>query len=828
MSLGRVANIAANGSPTDAQKYVAYKYLGASMVVDANHPAVPTGLKLTYAGAASGDYSGLDRFGRVVWQRWLRSNGASAADRHFYGYDRAGNRTWRAERANLSDAGGRDEAYVYDKLDRLIGAKRGILPDKPYQAPYPGDATLDGTVDLSDYTVLSLNWLGSGKTWTQADFNGDGKVDGFDNTILGDNWLTDPNETVARSWSWSLTPTGNWSSSMINDANQTRTHDNANQITSISGVALAPLYDQAGNNVRGPRPADPNANNAAHFRYDAWNRLATIHLDDGGTSGTLDANDQLLEACQYDGLMRRTARVTREAVGATPVWRRTDYYHNENWQVVEEWRRTMPVGADPQGTYICSHSALSVYAQYVWDLSYIDSPVCRVRSTETVYYTFDGNRNVTALLNASTGSVVERYLYDPYGRVTVLNGAAGAEKDPNVAEWSPDADNKSDWDNEVLFCGYWYDPETGLFHVRERYYDPVTGTWKTRDRILYPDGMNLYEYVRSGPIGRSDPLGEKWTRLMNGDGQPSTLWEASKGETDFTRLMLAIRWEYGTQAAPTREWVCLKPTPKSAPKTTPAKMREAWDKGNAAECGVYDVGNIIDRGGFGNDFNGLVGESEKPIWGNQDILYGDQVYREHNAGDFAIYATAHVLWGNAVPGSMQGVAMGNAIAEAAGRGKTPIRYLTLLGHSSNGDERLWRYPNSNTAGTSFSLADLHDDARANGSTTFENAMEGTLPRLCWFRHDAIVRVVGCETAAVANSLAGILRRGARSVGTTVVLKSFTDIKGQSSVGLVSRLVRPPGNTLVALPNPPMRDHVIHKSDLYSMGIWSWFVGRVVN
>jgi hypothetical protein len=232
---------------------VAYSYLGASMVVDANHPAVPaplgpTGLpegppsgRLTYAGAASGDYSGLDptsrpgryarasRFGRVIWQRWLRTGGASAADRHFYGYNptsrpgryarasRSGNRTWRAERADLSVAGGRDEAYAYDKLDRLVGAKRGIpvrgpkdLPDKPYQAPYPADATLDGTVDGFDSTVLSLNWLGSGKTWTQADFNGDGTVDGTDSTILGDNW-GNPDETVAKSWSWTLDPRGNWS-----------------------------------------------------------------------------------------------------------------------------------------------------------------------------------------------------------------------------------------------------------------------------------------------------------------------------------------------------------------------------------------------------------------------------------------------------------------------------------------------------------------------------------------------------------------------------------------------------------------------------------------
>jgi hypothetical protein len=57
MSLGRVADIA-DGSSSGRTKYVAYKYLGASMVVDANHPAVPGGLpegppsgRLTYAGS---------------------------------------------------------------------------------------------------------------------------------------------------------------------------------------------------------------------------------------------------------------------------------------------------------------------------------------------------------------------------------------------------------------------------------------------------------------------------------------------------------------------------------------------------------------------------------------------------------------------------------------------------------------------------------------------------------------------------------------------------------------------------------------------------------
>jgi len=287
------------------------------------------------------------------------------------------------------------------------------------------------------------------------------------------------------------------------------THGQDAHATHGRDAHATPAYDQAGSNVRGPRPpqgpqgpADPNANNAAHFRYDAWNRLATIHLDNGDTAGTLDANDTLLATYRYDGLNRRVKKVTHADANTT-----TDYvYHNESWQVVE-----IRCGVNQTPT-------AAPYKQFVWDIRYIDSPVCRwwdkdsdgtmePTAGEMQYFTNDGNFNVTALVDANSGSVVERYLYDPYGKVTVLNGASGAEKDPNVAEWSPDADNKSDWDNEILFCGYWYDPETGLYHVRERYYDPITGTWKTRDRILYPDGMNMYQYVGGSPVNRLDPYG---------------------------------------------------------------------------------------------------------------------------------------------------------------------------------------------------------------------------------------------------------------------------------------------------------------------------------
>ncbi|MCX5653735.1 MAG: hypothetical protein NTY65_03680, partial [Planctomycetota bacterium] len=72
---------------------------------------------------------------------------------------------------------------------------------------------------------------------------------------------------------------------------------------------------------------------------------------------------------------------------------------------------------------------------------------------ETLYYCQDANWNVTAVMSAA-GSVVERYVYDPYGKATVLE-----------ADWSAD-----------------------------------------RDRT-YIDGSNLYQFCLSRPACGTDPMG---------------------------------------------------------------------------------------------------------------------------------------------------------------------------------------------------------------------------------------------------------------------------------------------------------------------------------
>jgi len=110
--------------------------------------------------------------------------------------------------------------------------------------------------------------------------------------------------------------------------------------------------------------------------------------------------------------------------------------------------------------------------QYIWDARYIDAPVCRDRNLsngsggaadgdcvddddEHLYYTTDANFNVTALVDASDGSVVERVVYDPYGKPLFL-----------AADWSlqenGDVDSiASNYANDILFTGHRRDAAWG-------------------------------------------------------------------------------------------------------------------------------------------------------------------------------------------------------------------------------------------------------------------------------------------------------------------------------------------------------------------------------
>lgn len=242
--ISRVSEIAdddlANGSRT---QYATYGYLGAGVIVSVAHPAVSGGLVLDYGDDGS---DGWDRFGRVTSQTWTNDAETTTFDDFAYTYDRASNRLTR----DLSLTTGLDEKYTYDGLNRLANTERGTLSS--------GQLT-----NLAFEQDWSLDELGN---WSEFKQDDDG----------GDTW----------------------------DLDQDRTHNDANEITAITGGSwLTPAHDAAGNMTLAARPGDEaDANDGLVLVYDAWNRLVEVHDDNDG-DGVADAGE-LLASYEYDGQRR--------------------------------------------------------------------------------------------------------------------------------------------------------------------------------------------------------------------------------------------------------------------------------------------------------------------------------------------------------------------------------------------------------------------------------------------------------------------------------------------------------------------------------------------
>jgi RHS repeat-associated protein len=118
-SISRLTSLSDATTPT----LEGYTYLGLDTVVKRAHPQ--PGVDLSYINTPGGStdggdqYTGLDRFGRVIDQYW--SQAGTATDRFQYTYDRDSNRLMRSNAVNHAF----DEVYTYDNFNQLTNFTRG-------------------------------------------------------------------------------------------------------------------------------------------------------------------------------------------------------------------------------------------------------------------------------------------------------------------------------------------------------------------------------------------------------------------------------------------------------------------------------------------------------------------------------------------------------------------------------------------------------------------------------------------------------------------------------------------------------------------------------
>jgi RHS repeat-associated protein len=101
---------------------------------------------------------------------------------------------------------------------------------------------------------------------------------------------------------------------------------------------------------------------------------------------------------------------------------------------------------------------------------------------------FDGNGNVSALVNAADGTPVANYEYGPFGEVIRSTGP--------MAKVNP-----------MRFATKYQDDESDLLYYDHRFYNASTGRWLSRDPIEEQGGVNLYGFVGNNPNSFIDILG---------------------------------------------------------------------------------------------------------------------------------------------------------------------------------------------------------------------------------------------------------------------------------------------------------------------------------
>jgi RHS repeat-associated protein len=117
------------------------------------------------------------------------------------------------------------------------------------------------------------------------------------------------------------------------------------------------------------------------------------------------------------------------------------------------------------------------------------SAQCGPVANTTHFTCYDGNGNVTALVNAATGAESARYEYGPFAEPIRMTGVMARV-------------------NPIRFSTQYADDVTG--DTKYLFRDLRDGRWPNRDPIAEDGGLNIYAFVGNNPMKYVDPDGQQF------------------------------------------------------------------------------------------------------------------------------------------------------------------------------------------------------------------------------------------------------------------------------------------------------------------------------
>jgi RHS repeat-associated protein len=364
--------------------------------------------------------------------------------------------------------------YEYDALNRLrkITNNKGIV------------------------TTFTYDILGRRKTMT----HGNGVVTTYSYDVASQllSLAHKLGATTINSFDYSYDKVGNRKSKVSRDGSHNYTYDTLNRLVeAVNPLPANPLetynYDPVGNRT------DSNQNGLSQFntanelnedsdftyQYDNNGNMIQKTAKAGGsvTNYEYDAENKLVRVVmpgttvnyKYDGLGRR---VEKEVIAGTTNVTRYIY--------------------DNEDILLALDGSNNITARYTHGPG-IDAPLVMEKGGASFFYYTDGLGSITDITNQA-GTAVQRYTYSSFGEIE-------SQLDPNFVQ-------------PYTFTAREFDPETSMYHYRNRQYDWRTGRFTSTDPLGIESGsINFSLYVGNNPVNYTDPFGLwQWYGNWGGPG----------------------------------------------------------------------------------------------------------------------------------------------------------------------------------------------------------------------------------------------------------------------------------------------------------------------
>ena len=288
-------------------------------------------------------------------------------------------------------------------------------------------------------------------------------------------------EAVISSFGYTYYTDGNMrtkTETLLNNTSVTAyAYDGAGRLVSetTDGDTISYTYDARGNRV-----SMNNAGTVTTYTYDANNRLLTETTGSETTTYTYNKNGNMLTAGDK--------RYTYDVLGQQ--YRYTDGDVNAVYAYGGNGLR-MGKSVGDETTYFV-YDGMNIVYEYNFsgtkDTLYYYG-LNRTHNSDGEIYVYNAHGDVIQLVK--NNAVVVSYTYDAFGNITEQIGTS---------------------ENPFLYCGEYFDAETGTYYLRARYYNPAIGRFIQQDAWGYMDAsdplsLNLYTYCNNNPVMYVDPNG---------------------------------------------------------------------------------------------------------------------------------------------------------------------------------------------------------------------------------------------------------------------------------------------------------------------------------